>query len=178
MKDIFLLFGKKTFSGTDVEFWNSKLNVAVVYRLYLFCNICRIWFLTVASILNPFWPIQLVFWFSEDFEKRSSVKHSGELWGWVLGVFHSYYNIVAVQCDKKPTYAKGLYVKFFWLNALAPSLRIEEISLYDILMDVEWIDFWKTAVRLRAHSQFYPITSYDAKNRVPCLKGYHIRMIY
>ena len=40
-------------------------NTSIVYRLYLFCNICRIWFLTVASVLNPFWPIRLVFCFRD-----------------------------------------------------------------------------------------------------------------
>jgi hypothetical protein len=54
-------------------FWNWSLNSAVkillprtisfVYRLYLFCNICQKYFLTVSSSSDPFTPIQLVFCF-------------------------------------------------------------------------------------------------------------------
>ena len=54
-------------------FWNWSLNSAVkillprtisfVYRLYLFCNICQKYFLTVSSSTDLFKPIQLVFCF-------------------------------------------------------------------------------------------------------------------
>ena len=115
-------------------FWNWSLNSAVkillprtisfVYRLYLFCNICQKYFLTVSSSSDPFKPIQLVFCFYRMYvtayllcthrivtfcyvavrkhvrkhfwEKRSSVKYSGELWCRVLNEsIPGFYDVVA-----------------------------------------------------------------------------------
>ena len=81
---------------------NLSNNFFDIYWLFMFCNICRIWFLTVDSVSTP---LNQSNWFSEigmsvlticsaylqifdvqrrycfgRLSERSSVKHSGELW--------------------------------------------------------------------------------------------------
>ena len=120
-------------------------NTHLVYRLYIFCNICRIWFLltfTPMISVNAICPVYLqTLWRYVDFWKFLK---SEAVWSTVgnceaeyLYSSDSYYNIVAVQWDKKPERRSGLICEFFFhFNALATSLEIEEISY----MIFWWVD--------------------------------------
>ena len=58
------LFGQKN-AGTEVRILEFQIvpfeQFYSLYWLFEFCNICRMYFLTVTSVSTPFQPIKLVF---------------------------------------------------------------------------------------------------------------------